>query len=82
MQTEAKTNETEQLKQYLTGMKKHRLEWLQELQYAIDWRSIARRELERRAFSAMEVFHQSLLVEIAEGKVDVSQAIGEVLESK
>jgi len=82
MQTETTPSEFEQLKQYMTGMKRHRLEWLQTMQYAVDWRSIARRELERRAFSVMEVFHQSLLVEIAEGKVDVNQAIGEVLTSK
>lgn len=82
MQTESNTTEHEKLKEYLAGMRKHRLEWLQEMQYAVDWRSIAKRELERRAFNAMEVLHHSLLIEIAEGKVDVNQAISEVLQSK
>lgn len=82
MQTETKPSEYEKLKDYLRGMKKSRPDSLVQLQLVPRWQELAERELERRATSLIQAFHNSLLTAIANDEVNVHQAIKEVLASK
>jgi hypothetical protein len=72
-------DQKEALKDYLHGMNKYNRAALIQLIAVTDWRGVAQRELERRAGLVFHVFNDEVIVAMAKGEVDVSQAIAEVL---
>lgn len=70
---------TAELKDFLSAMKKHNRGALTQLSIINDWRSVAARELERRAHLVLNTINDDMVLAIAHGEVDVGRAIREVL---
>ncbi|MGO1069538.1 hypothetical protein [Lysobacter sp. CA199] len=72
-------HKTQQLKDYLNGMKRNNRLALERLDTISNWPELLRREVERRAIHAIEILPDDLLVAIAKGEVNIQRAIREVL---
>lgn len=73
------SDQTAALKDYLNGMKKYNRAALTQLQSINNWNAAAQHELERRAYLVLNTFNDDVMVAIANGEVNVKQAIDEVL---
>ena len=83
----AKTDQTtEQLKEnlfhYLSGYGRGRPENLQQVIAYGAWQQRARAEVERRISELAERLDTEILVEIAEGRIDIAQVAQRVLETQ
>lgn len=67
------------LKDYLRGIKSRNRIALAQLLAITDWHGMAQRELERRASLVVQMFNDEVMVAIANGELNVKQAIAEVL---
>lgn len=67
------------LKDYLRGIKARNRIALAQLLAIADWHGMAQRELERRASLVLQMFNDEVMVAIANGELNVKQAIAEVL---
>ena len=72
-------SETEHLKDYLRGMKRANRKALAQMTALSDWLAISQRELERRAASTLKMFPDEIIHGLANGEIDMRQAIGDVL---
>jgi catalase len=72
----------EQIKDYFRGMKRVQAEHLPRLAEYDDWSRLARREIEKRATRIVEMFDDELLAAIADGSLDVTAAIREVMREE
>ena len=82
---QAKQN-TEQLEEslsnYLTGYGSGRPENLQQIIAYGDWRQRARNEVERRIGELAERLDTETLIEIAEGRIDITDVAQRVLDAQ
>ncbi|MBT2748241.1 MULTISPECIES: hypothetical protein [unclassified Lysobacter] len=72
-------DQTAALKDYLNGMKKYNRAALTQLRTINNWHAAAQHELERRAYLVLNTFNDDVMLAIANGEVNVQQAIDEVL---
>ncbi|MEH6413920.1 hypothetical protein [Pseudomonas sp. CGJS7] len=72
-------HKTQQLKDYLNGMKRNNRLALEKLDTIGNWPELIRREVERRAIHAIEILPDDLIMAIAKGEVNIQRAIREVL---
>jgi len=72
----------EQIKDYFRGMKRVHAEHLPRLAEFDDWSRLARREIEKRATRIVEMFDDELLAAVADGSLDVTAAIREVMREE
>ncbi|MBT2746182.1 MULTISPECIES: hypothetical protein [unclassified Lysobacter] len=72
-------DQTQALKDYIGGMKRHNRAALMQLRGIHNWHAAAQHELERRAYLVLNTFNDDLMLAIANGEVNVQQAIDEVL---
>jgi hypothetical protein len=70
----------EQLKDYFRGMKRVRAEQLPRLAQYDDWQRLALREIERRGTNIVEMLDDEMLAAIADGDLDVTAAIRDVMQ--
>ncbi|ALN64593.1 hypothetical protein GLA29479_3742 [Lysobacter antibioticus] len=70
---------TQTLKDFLSGMKTGTPSALAQLTVLKDWTEVAQREIERRATFFLQKLPDDVICAIAEGEIDVRNAIGEVL---
>ncbi|WP_394540159.1 hypothetical protein PRJ39_06235 [Lysobacter enzymogenes] len=70
----------EHLKDYLRGMKRgDNRKALSQLTAISDWPNASQQELERRASATLQILPDEILVAIANGEIDVREAIADVL---
>lgn len=70
----------EHLKDYLRGMKRgDNRKALAQLTAISDWPNASQQELDRRASATLQILPDEILVAIANGEIDVREAIADVL---
>ncbi|MGO1003272.1 hypothetical protein [Lysobacter sp. CA196] len=72
-------SETEQLKDYLRGMKRGNTNGLAQMNAINDWPGTAQRELERRAAFILKMFPDEVLLGLASGDIEIRQALVDVV---
>ncbi|WP_363798433.1 hypothetical protein ABU614_01100 [Lysobacter firmicutimachus] len=70
---------TEQLKDFLRGMKQAKRVELARLSAYADWHGAARRELERRAEQLLETLPDDILAGLVSGEIQMRETIADVL---
>lgn len=71
--------QTEQLKDYLRGMKQANRSKLAQLTAYADWQGASQRELGRRATQVLEILPDDILTGLATGEIQMRETIADVL---
>jgi len=71
--------QTEQLKDFLRGMKQANRSKLAQLSAYPDWYGASRREMERRATQFLEMLPDYILAGLVSGEIQMREAIADVL---
>ncbi|MBT2748292.1 MULTISPECIES: hypothetical protein [unclassified Lysobacter] len=72
-------HKTQQLKDYLNGMKRNNRLALERLDTIKNWPELIHGEIERRAIHAIEILPDDMIMAIAKGEVNIQRVIREVL---